>query len=290
MAIIKPQSEDVNFAPAKRKVKEIDIMFSKGDEYSRLSNMAPRSFELDGNRWPNVETYFQWRKAKLFKDEKTAALLEQTSDPYEARRLGRQVKGFIPGIWKQMKVSLMEKGIKESFNQNPLEKDFLCSLYGARFTHVKGGEWAEMFPRILMGVQEEFALGLDALLKERDFYFDIIQSGYRYAEKSNELVRGEFAKDFAGPVHWSRILELPFVEWNGLRGVSYIDFVDCTNAYALKRDGESVSVHQLSLQELKVIASEMKHHLNLKIDLPEKKPTETKPKVKEVKSGGLKIG
>lgn len=239
----------------------IDVMFTNRDEYSMFSNMAPRPFNREGNRWKNVESYFQWKKAMTFRDYDTANLIKQSDDGYECRRLGRQVKGFRPEIWNQMKDYVMMNSIRDSFEQNPDMLEKFKDLYGVRFTHVKGGVWSEKFPRILTIVQECLVLGTQKRIEMFDAEMDAIRSAYGVAKRTNEIIGGNYAEEFAGKATWSRALDFSISSWPEFKGLRYIDFEDCTNIHVLKKDGNSVPMESLSLLELRSVTKALQAKL-----------------------------
>ena len=85
---------------------------------------------------------------------------------------------------------------------------------------------------------------------QRTFALGCFYLSSSLADKTREVIRGEFAKDFAGEAHWSRALdfEVPGVE--DFKGLRYIDFKDCTNVHALYKNGESKAVDSLSTYDL----------------------------------------
>lgn len=60
-----------------------------------------------------------WQKARLFGalDETCSAIL--AADPSEARRLGREVRGFSEAIWKVAARPIVAEGNYAKFTQNP---------------------------------------------------------------------------------------------------------------------------------------------------------------------------
>ena len=273
--------------PSRESGSVIDVWFSQGGEYSRLSNLARRPFILDAYQWSSVEQYFQWKKAMTFKDFEIARRIRLSDDPYEARRLGRLVKGFKPFAWEQMKESLIEKAILASFEQNPAEADFLRSLGSdARFSHTRGGDWAEVFPRILKRVQETLLFGPKQVAALKEKFFDAIHYAYNFAEPSSEVIRGKYSREFSGQAHWSRSLDLKSdPRWPEMKGLRYVDFTDCTLARVILRDGESVSVEDLSCQQLGIVCEQLVHCRRLDVEASESKD-ELRRSVRNPKRGG----
>lgn len=73
-----------------------------------------------------------------------------------------------------------------------------------------------------------------------------IHSLYKYAVDLKEPVAGNYAKEFAGTVNWSRIIDLDVPERPDVRGVGFMDFKDCTNARILMKNGDSSLLHDAS--------------------------------------------
>lgn len=241
--------------------KVIDVMFTNHDEYSKFSYMAPRPFVFCGERFPDVETYFQWSKANLFRDSETAEAILKCGDPFEARRLGRKVKNFRESIWDTVALSRMEDAMTMSFDQNPEAAKVLKDLYGAKFTYVNGGVWAEDFPRILTRVQEKLIFSPGHLMKLRDVCFETFQGAYSAAKPTDEKIVGNYRREFCGEVKWSRALDFKVRNWPEFKGIRYIDFTDCTTIHILKKDGNSVPMESLSLRELRAVTKALRPKL-----------------------------
>ena len=51
--------------------------------------------------------------------------------PYDYKRLGRKVSGFVPETWDSKKYDIVVEGNKAKFSQNPALKEFLLSTADA---------------------------------------------------------------------------------------------------------------------------------------------------------------
>ncbi len=109
---------------SKKIYKETDthIYFWKGI----FSNFYPVTFMYKGHEFANTEQAFMWAKAIYFNDIKTANLILKTTNPQEAKRLGRKVKNFNRRPWLQdceqyMFQVNMEKWKKDSFKKAILD-------------------------------------------------------------------------------------------------------------------------------------------------------------------------
>lgn len=244
------------------KPKVLDIWYSDNSEGSWLSNLAERQFVLEGRKFRCVEQYFQYLKAVTFKDCETASRILFARSGVEAKQLGKCVKGFRPEIWSMVRESVMEAGIRASFEQNPGLLESFKALGDVRFTHEHDkGYWSEAFPRILKRVQEGF-LGEAQDRAVRDGILNELQGLYGIAKPTDELVGGRFASEFAGEVTWSRALDFKVDGLDGFVGLRFMDFKDCTNIYLLRSDGESVSVEKLSTQDLKYVQTAVESMLS----------------------------
>ena len=127
-------------------------------ENTWLSNMASRPFTVDGQTFENVEQYYQWNKAVMAGDRLKAAEIIQTRDGFVCNKLGKEVQGLDAAKWDSARESVIEKGMLESFRQNPSAVVRLLATGDAVFTHTQAGApWDEIFPRILTGVRETLA-------------------------------------------------------------------------------------------------------------------------------------
>lgn len=84
--------------------------------------------------------------------------------------------------------------------------------------------------------------------------FETIQKAYAIAEKTDCLVSGELAKDFIGPVVWSKELPLMIPERPDILGVAFMDYKDCTNVHVLTDDGECRLVEAQSRDTILAVA------------------------------------
>ena len=66
---------------------------------SEFSNFYPCRFEFDGVKWKSSEQCFMAQKAKFFNDEETYDLILKSTNPKDAKKLGRLVKGFDDEEW-----------------------------------------------------------------------------------------------------------------------------------------------------------------------------------------------
>ena len=118
-------------------------------ELSPLSNFYYSPFELDGQKFPSVEHFFQQKKSEFYGDMRTAAKISLAAHPLEAKILGKSItlpNGEIPIRNTEAEFAIMKRGIGQKF-KNPALREFLvqttpkrlveCSkdkVYGSGYT------------------------------------------------------------------------------------------------------------------------------------------------------------
>ena len=97
------------------------VVFYRQDEnpYGVFSQWALTPFAHSGMRFPTMEHFMMWKKAKRFGDEEIANKIIWTENPEIVKRLGRQVKGFNQAIWDDCKEYLVFTGNYCNFSQDP---------------------------------------------------------------------------------------------------------------------------------------------------------------------------
>lgn len=121
--------------PKKRKlrkevVEEEPVLFDGADaskgEYRNFSNDSEHPIEIDGEKFPTVEHYFQAMKAKEFDDQEVYKKITSSKTPKAAKAAGKKVKNFATEVWDAKREAVMEKGVKAKFVQHPeLRKELL---------------------------------------------------------------------------------------------------------------------------------------------------------------------
>jgi ribA/ribD-fused uncharacterized protein len=74
---------------------------------SIFSNFHPIDFIHQNNKFANSEQAFMWRKAIFFKDFEIALKILNTTNPQEAKSLGRKVKYYDDIKWNQIREQIM---------------------------------------------------------------------------------------------------------------------------------------------------------------------------------------
>ncbi|MBK8476527.1 MAG: NADAR family protein [Opitutaceae bacterium] len=92
-----------------------------------LSQWWPCRFTFDHRRFHTAEHAMMYAKAQLFGDHATAARIASTWHPFEAKALGRSVRGFYETRWQAERVPIVIAINREKFFQNPVLNAYLQS-------------------------------------------------------------------------------------------------------------------------------------------------------------------
>jgi ribA/ribD-fused uncharacterized protein len=74
---------------------------------------------VDGIAYATAEHWMMAGKARLFGDEEAAARVVAARSPGEAKKLGRQVRGFREDVWVRHRAALVVEGNVAKFGQEP---------------------------------------------------------------------------------------------------------------------------------------------------------------------------
>ena len=66
-------------------------------------------------------------KARLFGDDEVLKEIMEASTPFDYKKLGRKIRGFVAETWDARKYDIVVEGNKAKFSQNPALKEFLLS-------------------------------------------------------------------------------------------------------------------------------------------------------------------
>jgi len=104
-------------------VAEKPVFFFAGspelNEFKEFSNLHDAPILVDGIKFPTVEHYYQWSKARLFGDEDAQQKILKSASPKTAKTIGKKVKDFNAERWETDKVAIMQRAIKAKLMQHP---------------------------------------------------------------------------------------------------------------------------------------------------------------------------
>lgn len=80
-----------------------------------LSQWFPSRFEVDGVPYPTAEHWMMAEKARLFRDEEVLGRILACEHPGEAKKLGREVRGFDGSVWDAHRVEVVVQGNLHKF-------------------------------------------------------------------------------------------------------------------------------------------------------------------------------
>jgi ribA/ribD-fused uncharacterized protein len=132
------------------------------DEYGGFSNFAPFPIDLDGQRWPTSEHYFQ---AQKFDDTRHQEAIRNEKSPIIAARMGRDRKKTLRPDWESVKVEMMKKALRAKFTQHKEIRSILLSTGDATIIeHTENdrywgdggdGNGQNMLGKLLMEIRDE---------------------------------------------------------------------------------------------------------------------------------------
>ena len=94
---------------------------------SCMSQWSDHDFVVDDVHYKTAEHFMMGEKARLFGDEQTRARILAADHPAEAKKLGRQVKGFTMPIWTQHRMEIVVRGNIAKFTQHARLQDYLLN-------------------------------------------------------------------------------------------------------------------------------------------------------------------
>lgn len=143
---------------------------------SIFSNFHPIDFIHQNNEFANSEQAFMWRKAVFFKDFDTALKILETTNPQEAKSLGRKVKYYDDIKWNQIREQIMYEVNIDKYENKELQKLLLSTnnliiVESSPVDKIWGVGLSKEDPRIL---DENNWKGLNllgkVLMKVREYY------------------------------------------------------------------------------------------------------------------------
>ena len=92
-----------------------------------LSQWWLADFTVAGLTYRSTEHWMMAEKARLFADDVTFAKILAAKSPAEAKKLGRQIQGFVPERWDAHKYQIVKAGNLHKFSQNENLASFLLT-------------------------------------------------------------------------------------------------------------------------------------------------------------------
>ena len=137
------------------------IFFWKENPFCNFTKCKIKwSDEVSGEEiyFSSSEQMFMWFKAKFFLDDETADKILATTDPEEARKLGRLVKNYVHSAWDRERTYFMMKAVSAKFLQNKnLRKKLIDPKYDGK-VFVEASPYDRIWG---IGCDQDSALKLD---------------------------------------------------------------------------------------------------------------------------------
>lgn len=120
----------------------------------------PYYVPLDGDPifFSSSEQMFMWLKATFFFDTEIAEKILQTSDPEEARKLGRLVHNYDDKRWNEVRVNFMYMSVMAKFIQNKELRNILIDPKYDKKEFVEASPYDRIWG---IGCDQDSALKLD---------------------------------------------------------------------------------------------------------------------------------
>ncbi len=98
--------------------------YSVKKPFGEFSNFSAHPFDLDGQRWPTSEAYFQ---AQKFADEGYREQIRLAKAPMDAAKLGRSRSIPLRPDWEAVKDDAMRRALRAKFTAHPELRELLLS-------------------------------------------------------------------------------------------------------------------------------------------------------------------
>ena len=92
---------------------------------SCFSQWYAAPFAVDGERYSTAEHFMMAEKARLFGDDTMRRRILDARTPGEAKKLGREVRGFDEDAWRRQRFQVVVRANVEKFRQNAALGEFL---------------------------------------------------------------------------------------------------------------------------------------------------------------------
>lgn len=162
----------------KDQMSNVICFYHEYDDYGCFSNWYQTEFKYGRETFSSVEQYMMYHKAAMFHEWEILEKIMATKDPAEIKKLGRSyMKHFNPYVWDKTSYTIVKRGIRAKFEQNPELREVLletdnCILAEASLRDIRWGigvadddvarydvsKWngRNLLGRALMEVREEF--------------------------------------------------------------------------------------------------------------------------------------
>lgn len=137
------------------------LYVSRADESHPLSSFSRHGFFLDDADWPTVEHYFQGMK---FTDPDQRAAIRHTASAADAERLADKHKRAIRKDWKQVRQTIMTRGVYTKCLTHPdiakallmtgTQKIVESSMYDYYWGCGRDGRGENTYGKVLMAVRD----------------------------------------------------------------------------------------------------------------------------------------
>ena len=98
--------------------------FSQSETHREFSNFAPFGIDLDGERWPTTEHYYQ---AQKFADPALQTKIRKAEKPIIAKNLADKHRDQMRPDWDAVKDEVMYRAVRRKFELHPELRDLLLA-------------------------------------------------------------------------------------------------------------------------------------------------------------------
>jgi len=84
-------------------------------------------FIVDGLLFKTAEHWMMYKKAELFGDTEIAEKILNCETAAEAKKLGREVRGYVDKTWVENRYRIVKEGSLHKFSQNEMLKSYLLT-------------------------------------------------------------------------------------------------------------------------------------------------------------------
>lgn len=94
-----------------------------------LSQWFARAFVVGGATYATAEHWMMAAKARLFDDHAALARVLEAKTPAEAKRVGREVAGYVDAVWDKHRFDVVVEGNVAKFGQHDDLRTFLLATH-----------------------------------------------------------------------------------------------------------------------------------------------------------------